>query len=222
MTNTNENIDEVLSDVNDQVAKKRKFKKTLISSIILSVVVVICAVVISLASIKIDLRPNFLSGADAYNVYINGTHKRYLDEDSVSYQEFIDTFNASVETTILPAMFSGRLGGYTIEESKTTFYGNSASKTGMSSALKNELGNSYIEFVFNAEQKVTHKDGSQYYSTEYKDGYYALKFQHCYLKLDKEESNTMTFFLGTYDTSNATITKVVVKADSNVLYQYFA
>lgn len=222
MTNIDNSVDNVLSEVSDQVVKKRKFKRTLIFSILLSVVVVICSVIICLASIKVDLQPNFLKGADAYNVYIGGTHKKYMDEDSLSTQEFLDEYNQAFYTTVLTGMFSGRLDAYVIEETGKSFYSNSTNKTGMSSALKTELGNNYIQFVFNEEQKVTYQNGAQYYSTEYKDGYYALKFQDCYLKLDSEPSNTMTFFIGTYDTSAPTLTRVVVKADSNVLYQYFA
>lgn len=222
MTQTNENVDKVLEQVSDQVVKKRKFKRILISSILLSIVVVISAVIISLASIKFNLQPNFLKGADAYNVYIGNNHKKYIDEDSSIYDEFMDLYNGEFETTILPAMFTGKLGAYSIEESTTIFYSNSTEKTGMSSALKSELGGNYIEFVFNEEQKVTDKDGSQYYSTRYKDGEYALKFKNCYLKLDSEKSDTMTFYLGTYDSSKPTITKVIVQTSSNALYDYFA
>ncbi|MBO5394421.1 MAG: hypothetical protein J6A28_00755 [Clostridia bacterium] len=218
---TNENIDKVLESVSDQVIRKKKFKRTLISSIILSAVVVIAAIFICLSTIKIDLHPQFLRGADAYNVNISGKVS-YIDEQSAKYQEFLDEYNEVFQTTILGGLFSGRSQGYSIEESNTVFYSNSTNKTGMSSSLKSELGNNYIEFIFNDEQAVTNRDGSQYYSTYYKAGTYALRFEKCYLKLDSESSDTMTFYLGTYDTARATITKVIVKADSSIIYNYFA
>ena len=217
---TNENIENVLMQVSDQVLKKKKFKRTLISTIILSLVVVVASVFICLATINVDLHPSFLRGADAFNINVEGK-VNYIDEDSAKYQEFLDEYNQTFNTTVLSAMFSGRLG-YEVQESTTSFYGNSADKTGMSSALKGELGSNYIEFIYNSEQRVTHSNGSQYYSKNYKSGQYALKFQKCYLKLDSKESDTLTFYLGTYDYATPTITKVVVKADSSIIYNYFA
>lgn len=217
---TNENVDDVLQSVSDKIIAKRKLKRTIISSVLLSVVVILASIVLALAGIKVDLQPNFIGKADAYSVYLSGVNKKYFDSDSESYDKFHQELDMAFETNVLNALFSGRLDCYTIEETRTAFYADDA-RTTLSSAMRSELGSNYVRFVYNEEQQVTNKDGSQYYSTEYKANTYALKFKDCYMQLSSDENSQLTFFLGTYDYSKPTITKVVVKTSAAGLYEYF-
>ena len=217
---TNENVDDVLQSVSDKIIAKRKLKRTIISSVLLSVVVILASIVIALAGIKVDMQPNFIGKADAYSVYIGGVNKKYFDTDSKTYDAFHEELDKVFDTNYLTALFSGKLDCYTIEETKVQFYSDET-RTNLSSSLKTELGSNYVRFVYNEEQKVTNKDGSQYYSTEYKANTYALKFKDCYLKLDSTGEEQLTFYLGTYDYSKPMITKVIVKTNSASLYEYF-
>ena len=217
---TNENVDDVLQSVSDKIIAKRKLKRTIISSVLLSVVVVLASIVLAMAGIKVDMQPSFIGKADAYSVYISGANKQYFDTDSKSYDKFHEQLDQACELSYLSALFSGKLGGYTIEETKVQFYADEA-RTTPSSALKTELGSNYVRFIYNDEQIVTNKDGSQYYSTQYKANTYALKFKDCYMQLNSDESGQLTFFLGTYDYSKPMITKVVVNTNSAALYEYF-
>ena len=144
-----EKVDNILDSVSDKILAKRKLKRTIISSVILSVVVIISAVFISLASISCSLHPNFLRNADGYRVFIGGTEKTYIDEDSNGYDDFMKEYSSQFQTSILSAMFTGRLGGYEIKESDTPFYSNNTEKTGMSTTLSNDLGNNYIQLFSN-------------------------------------------------------------------------
>ena len=217
---TNENVDNVLQSVSDKIIAKRKLKRTIISSVLLSVVVILATIVIALAGIKVDMQPNFIGKADAYSVYIGGVNKQYFDTDSKSYDKFHEELDKVFETNYLTALFSGKLDCYTIEETKIQFYSDDA-RTTPSSALRTELGTNYVRFVYNEEQNVTHPNGAQYYSTEYKANTYALKFKDCYMKLDSSLDGQLTFYLGTYDYSKPMITKVIVKTNSAALYEYF-
>ncbi|MBE7073662.1 MAG: hypothetical protein E7379_01020 [Clostridiales bacterium] len=227
MTDTvkhSDNVNHILDSVSDKIIAKRKLKKTIIYSVILSVVVVLSSVIIMLASINANLQPNFLQGADAYRVYISNVEKSYIDEDSKNYEKFLEEYNGQFYTSILAGMFTGRLSAYEIQETNTQFYSNNAEKSGMSSTLKSELGSNYIKLIFNQERNVLNKNGSIYYSKEYTKDQYELKFKDCYLKLDSEDTDTMTFYLGTQDPdwgNKTVITKIVVKASSFGLYEYF-
>lgn len=218
---TNQNVDDVLQSVSDKIIAKRKLKRTIISSVLLSIVVVLASIVLILAGIKVDMQPNFIGKADAYSVYISGVNKQYFDTDSKSYDKFHEELDKNFETNYLTALFSGKLDCYTIEETKTQFYADEA-RTSPSSALRSELGSNYVRFVYNEEQQVTNRDGSQYYSTQYKANTYALKFKDCYMKLDPSIDGQLTFYLGTYDYSKPMITKVIVKTSSAALYEYFS
>ncbi|MBQ8909052.1 MAG: hypothetical protein IJY90_02040 [Clostridia bacterium] len=226
-TQTNNNVNEILDSVSDKIIAKRKLKRTIISSVILSAIVVLSAIIISLASISVNLQPEFLMGADAYKVYHTDISEyEYIDdEDSKKYNEFIEKYNDQFYTTILTGIFTGKLGDCKIEESKTEFYNKSG--TDLNSTLKTQLGQNYIRLMYNKESEdrvLTNGNGSTYKSTEYPKGT-VLKFKDCYLKLSDTPSNTMTFYVGTYPDgwgTPATITTITVKASSYGLYQYFA
>lgn len=225
VTKNKDNVNQILESVNDKLIAKKKLKRTIISSVILSIIVVLSAIVISLASIHVDLYPQFLRNADRYEINMSGyNYTRHIDEDSEIYQDYLNTINSQFSESILSAMFTGKLSGYTIEESNTSFYSDNSAKTGMTTSLSNLVGNNYIHLVFNQEQSVTDGKGNQYYSTNYKKDDFELKFKDCYLKLDSESSTT-TFYVGTYDPDwgkAATITTIIVQASSSDLYDCLA
>ena len=216
----NDNVKQILESVDDKIIAKKKFKRTIISSVILSAVVVLSAIIISLASINTSVYPRYLNKADSYDIHISN-QQVYIDEDSNNYQEFLTEYSEIFTSSILNAMFTGKLGEALPQESKTSFYSNGTEKTGMSSQLKSSLGNEYVKIHFNEEQSLTYKNGAQYYSNRYENREFALKFKDCYVKLDKNNSSTIDFFVGTYDPAwgiNATITQVTINASSSDLY----
>ena len=208
--------------VSDKIIAKKKQKKIIISSVILALVLIVSALVITFANINYDLKPKFLSNADAYDVYLSGNVVSY-DKGDESYDEFMKEYNEIFDISCLSALFSGKIGRYSVDETNFEFYNSYKSGevvgTGISSNLKNSLGSKYIHLIFNTEQKMLTKEGKQYYTSNHSSRH-PLYFQDCYLRLDSTETDSMTFFVGTYYTSKATITKINVKASSFELYEY--
>ncbi|MBP3344820.1 MAG: hypothetical protein J6K97_01285 [Clostridia bacterium] len=220
MVQTKESVDMVLESVSDQIVAKRKKKRRIIYSAILSIVLALSALIITFSCVNYNLKPKFLNNVQGYYVNLAGGQKTYIDEDHKDYEDFIQEYESAFKTTYMTALFSGKINSYDIEETNLKFYSNSTSKTGIHSDWSKELGSNYIELIFNGQKKLLTQSGKQYYSKTYAQGKHPLSFEHCYLKLDATETDTMTFYLGTYYNETPKLTKVVVKASSNGIYEF--
>jgi len=215
-----ENIDNVLSSVNDEYLSKKKRIKKITYSIILSIVFALATIIIVMSSIRVDLKPTFINNPSSYSVYIAGTEKMYIDETSKEYDEFYSLYNNSFNISYLTALFTGKLGSYKIEETLEDFYSNESTKTGMSSALKTSIGNNYIKLSYTEAQQLKYADGKDYYSAY--NSTKALIYEDVYFTLNTENKDSdLTFYFGTKGaTSKHTITKITVRANTFALYLF--
>ena len=171
----------------EKLIKSRKVKKISIISC-LAVVFAIAVVIICLAAIPVDLKPNFLQGTDySVRVFINGDAElgelsadgEYVD----NYNEFQKVFNDAFRQAYFSSMFNGSLFNYEITE-RTPY-----------SEFQNMLNanDDYIQFNFAEDQILKNKDGSIYSSTRY-TAYDSFTFNEAYLLLSNEEGNSQADF----------------------------
>ena len=154
MVQTKESVDMVLESVSDQIVAKRKKKRRIIYSAILSIVLALSALIITFSCVNYNLKPKFLNNVQGYYVNLAGGQKTYIDEDYKDYEDFIQEYESAFKTTYMTALFSGKINSYDIEETNLKFYSNSTSKTGIHSDWSKELGSNYIELIFNGQKKT--------------------------------------------------------------------
>ena len=194
MTQANQHATNILDSVDDKLIAKRKFKRTVISSIILSVIVVLSAVIISLASININIQPSFMKNADGYAVYLNNEYSKHFGETHPErYEAFMEEYNSLFTTNVLAGMFTGKLSKYQISKPGNNFYTSSGE---LVREMKDNLGSNYIQISFNGPQTLKYKNGSNYRIAAYKKA--DIKFEDCYLKLDSNDDSKLTFYVAAY------------------------
>lgn len=218
-TEKQESVDEVIENINEKYKKKRNKRNITIFSIISGFVLALCLTVICLSSLKVDLKPKCIEKPTHISAVIDGSTKYIYPEDE-NYSEFYNKYSNSFKTSYLTAIFTGSLGGYKIEETTDNFYNPSNSGTGMSSALKNQLGSKYIHLYYANPQTLKSSNGNDYYSKR-DTSQYLLTFYDVYIPVnDKNQVNEMTFYIGTYGYSSPRITKITLKGNTSALYNY--
>ena len=225
-TEKQESVDEVIENINEKYKKKRNKRNITIFSIISGLVLAISLVVILLSSLKVDLKPNCIENPTHISAVIDGDTKNIYPDDE-NYSEFYNKYLSSFKTSYLTAIFTGSLGNYDIEETSDNFYSQSSTGTGMSTALKNQLGSNYIHLYYANPQTLKTADGKDCYSKR-DTTKYLLTFYDVYMPVkDKNQIDEITFYIGTYwhvkDTenySNPRLTKITVKGNSTALYNY--
>ena len=171
----------------EKLVKSRKVKKISIIAC-LAVVFSLAVVIICLAAIPVDLKPNFLQGTNySVRVFIDGDAElgelsadgEYVD----NYNEFQKVFNDAFRQTYFSSMFNGSLFNYQISE-RTSY-----------SEFQNMLNanDDYVYFNFTEDQILKNKDGSVYSSTRY-TAYTSFTFNEAYLLLSNEEGTTQADF----------------------------
>lgn len=218
-----ENVDEVLSSVNDEYIAKRKRNRKISFSIISFLVLALAVVIIVMSSVKVNLKPEFIDDAISYRITINNVDKLLLDQSSEEFDDFDKLFDETFSINYLTALFSGKLGGYEIKsEDETTnyFYSDTKNNTGMSSSLKSSLGSNYVRVKFADEKQVKYSNG-KVYKSQYNSNA-DLKFDELYFALsNSEQTETLTFYLGTRGYLSGTrITKITVQANTYSLYEF--
>lgn len=214
-----ENIEKVLESVSDEILAKKKRKRIITYSIISSIVFILATLIVVLSCVKIDLRPSFMGDALSYSITIDGKNYMTLDESSEEYDEFNQTYLKSFKTQYLTALFTGRLGGFTITETPSNFYASTSSKT-PSSTLKSELGKNYVRVLFSEEKQILNSNGKVYYS-EYMSNK-TFTFDEMYFNLSTENSSQdLTLYLGgkREGTESVRIIKINVRANTYNLYK---
>ena len=221
--NQDENVDNVLNSVSDQYLAKRKRNRKITFSIISFIVLALATIIIVMSCVKVNIKPQFIDDATSYRVTINGSDKLLLEEGNEEFAEFDELFDETFSLNYLTALFSGKLGGYKInasDETKDYFYSDTKNNKGMSTSLKNALGDSYVRVKFGEEKEVTYSNGKTYmskYNTNSK-----LVFDELYFNLSEtNEEGSLTFYLGTRGYLSGTrITKITIEANTYALYEF--
>ncbi len=213
-------VDSVMNSVSDEYLKKKKRTRNIVYTTILSVLLAVAMIVIVMSSITVGLKPSFIGNPSSYSIYINGSEKKYIDESSAEYDEFYDIYSKSFNVSYLSALFTGKLGGYQIEETLDAFYSNSTDKTGISNALSTLLGSNYVKLEFAGEKPIKKANGEVYksiYNTNCE-----LVFEDVYFTINSENADKdLTFYFGTTGIGMGyTITKISIRANTSALYEF--
>ncbi len=213
-------VENLLNSVSDEYLAKRKKTRIISYSIILTIVLALAVTIITLSCIKVDLKPSFITDASSYRVTISNTEVMTIDESNDEFKEFNNIYLNSFNSHYLTALFTGRLGGYKIEETYDYFYSDTANSTGMSTALKNALGSDYVRAIFDESKQILNSDGSVYYSKVNTDT--TLSFNEMYFSLsDSKSEHDLVFYFGvTGYYSRARILKITVRANTYDLYKF--
>ncbi len=219
---TNENVDNLLNSVSDEYLAKKKRTRIISYSIISAIVLVLAVIVIVMSCVKVDLKPQFLGRALSYRVTVSNREVLTLDENSDEYQEFNDEFARAFQSQYLTALFTGKLGGYKIEETNNNFYSSSTS-TSPSSSLTSEIGENYVRVMFDDTKQILNSDGSVYYTQINTNK--TFTFNEMYFKLNiKDSGEETTLYLGgiTQTENGKDVVKIVkinVRANTYKLYK---
>ncbi len=221
MENTaQEKADNVLETVSDEYLRKKKRNNRIIFSVISFVVLALAIVIITLSCVRIDLKPYFISEPTSIMVYINNSW-RFTPNDE-NYEEFYDIYDSSFNSSIMTALFTGKLGAYEIEEGPTqAFYSNASERRGMSDTLKSLLGDNYVHLHYGQEQQLYNADRSIYYSNR-NTNEYNLSYVDVYFNISSENvDHELTFYFGAYYGSNTPkIVSITIRANTFALYDY--
>lgn len=214
-------VDKVLNSVSDEYLSKKKRKRQITYSSLLSIIFIIATIIIVMSSVRVDLKPQFIENPTSYSIYINKDPKVRIDETDEDYEEFYEKYQNSFNVSYLTALFTGKLGAYKIEETRDDFYLNESGKTGISTALSNALGENYVWLSYLNEQQMKSADGKVYYSV-FNTNEYELKYEDVYFNIsNKNEDAELTFYFGTTGAGlGYTITKITVRANTYSLYEF--
>ena len=220
------NDNKMLDIVSDEYIAKRKKRRIITYSSISLVAVLLSLAIIILACININIKPNFLNDNQiTYEVYLESRTPTFnLEQTNTKYKEFSKLMDDVFKVPLLTAMFTGRLGGYEInqeitgEDGKTLkFYSSTSTKT-ISSSLRDKLNTSYIRVKFAHPIKLTDKKGKEVKSKYISD--YTLTFDELYFSIyNTNQEHEVSLYLATvYDTP--TITEVKLKFNTYKLYEF--
>ncbi len=220
-----EQDDELFQSVSDEYLNKKKRNRIISLSIISAVIFALAVVIITLACVRLDLKPYFLEEGSKYSVIINDSEVATFisNSENEEYDEFYKHFQSSFYTSYLTAIFTGKLGSYTIERTNDTFYSswNSSTETGtgMSTTLDSALGSNYVHISYGVEQTLFNADGtpckSQFNSSV------DLKYVDVYFPISSENTDgDLTFYFGSYGYSQPRIAKITIRANTYAIYDY--
>lgn len=217
-------VNETLESVSDRILNKKKKKRKITLAIISAVVLIIAIAIITLASIKVDLKPYFIVEPSRYTVVFDGKTVGNYSQDDEGYQKLNKELKNSFVQPVLTAIFNGQLGGYNINEGSLgeKFYNDSQAQTGMSSALSSYVGSSYIQLHYGIEQTMFNDDKSVFYSSIYTNKY-ELKYVDIYIPI-QESSENVTIYFGTYGehVQSAYISSITIKVNTAQIYDYIS
>ena len=181
----NDNVvtdDELYAKIETEKMLKSKKNKNIIMITSLALVLAVVIVVICLATIRVNLKPNFLSGTTySANVVIDGySETGDMSNSSLTdnFNEFNNLLNDAMSQTYFAGLFNGSMFNYSITENKNNTFSNFESKT-----LKDA---SYVFFEFIEPQTLLNHDGSVY-SSRLNSTITSFKFNYVYMILNEEE-----------------------------------
>lgn len=196
--------------------KKVKTRK-IVYGAILALCLALAIVVISLASINVDIRPKFVTGPSQVIVYSDSTQKTFYNGEE-EFQKFEKLYKNMFNVSTLSAIFSGQLGGYSIDETIDSFETTSGV---ISSTVKDALGENYVKLFFDSEMTLKAPNGKDYKSV-YNDK--TLSYQEVYFSINEENAvNSFTFFFKVTGNNlkKTTISKITLRANTSKLFKEF-
>lgn len=172
----------------EKLLKKKKVKKITFISL-MSVLFALVVVIICLASIPVDLKPEFLK-ASQYNANVIIDGKSFSGNISPNndekYKEFNNVLNDAFARTYFAGIFDGSLMQYDFSERRMTF-------EDFNTSLSNEENNDYVYFELLQPQTLKNRDGSNY-SSRVDSTAYPFEFTEVYMMLSSEEGNDEAVF----------------------------
>ena len=219
-TENTENVEKLLDSVSDEYLAKKKRTRIISYSILLFIILALATIIIVMSAIKVDLKPKFIENASSYRVTISNSEVMTLDSDSKQYKEFNKIYLNSFKTQYLTALFTGKLGGYEIDETFDYFYADTTNSTGMSSTLKSSLGANYVRVYFDEPKTILKSNGEIYHSKINSDT--TLSFNEMYFNLssDNKEDDLVFYFGAIGYLSRARIVKITVRANTYNLFKF--
>ncbi len=214
----NDNVDNLLNSLSDEYLAKKKRTRIISFSIISFLVFALAVVIIVLSCVKVDLKPKFLGEALNYRVNISNSVVS-LDESNEDFNKFNKIFDESFKSQYLTAIFTGKLGGYTIEETYKQFY--SSNSTNPNSIWRSELGDNYVRVNFVETKQILNSNGSVYYSNTNSNK--TFTFNQMYFNLSTQDSQQdLVLYIGGIleGTSSTRLIKIKVRANTHNLYKF--
>ncbi len=200
--------------------KIKKKKITLLSILIVSFLLAMTIVI--MACVRVDLRPAFVVKPSYVTIYADGNQKSSFDEtDKDAYQKFEQLYNEMFNVSTLTAIFTGRTGGYKIDETDSKWYTSDNENTFVTT-VSEALGSNYVQLHFDKPMKLYNANGSEYKS-EYRDSY-NLTYQDVYFAINDVNSiNEFVFYFQVKGNSGltperTTITTITLSANT---YNFF-
>ena len=174
--------DELYAKIETEKMLKSKRNKNIIMITSLALVLAVVVVVICLATIRVNLKPNFLSDTNYLaTVYIDGepeTGEMSNSSSSDNFNEFNNLLNESMSQTYFAGLFNGSMFNYSITENRNNTFSNFDSET-----LENA---SYVILEFTEPQTLLNHNGSVY-SSRLNSTITSFKFNYVYMILNEEE-----------------------------------
>lgn len=181
----NDNVvtdDELYAKIETEKMLKSKRNKNIIMITSLALVLAVVIVVICLATIRVNLKPNFLNGTNYIaKVWIDGQEETGEMSNTgltEKFNEFNNLLNDAMSQTYFAGLFNGSMFNYSITENKNNTLGNFKEET-----LKDA---SYVTFDFTESQTLLNHDGSVY-SSRLNSTITSFKFDYVYMILNEEE-----------------------------------
>lgn len=218
--------DELYTKIQTEKLLKKKKAKQITFISVMSVLFALVVVVICLASIPVQLKPEFLTKTQYNaNVYIDGSSYSgsVSPNNDEKYQEFNDALNKVFARTYLAGIFDGSLMDYTFSEKRMTH-------SNFKESLKNEESNDYVYFELLEAQTLKNRNGSNY-SSRVDSTALPFEFTEVYMMLSNTEGNDEAVFYvvvkyvhkDTEDISELTeyVIKLTTRGNTFALYDHY-
>ena len=164
----------------EQIAEKKRKKKIWISSVVISVVALLAVAIITLACVRVNLKPEVITNPS--RIYFNTEKSIQYDADDKLYQDFMSEYQNTFEISTLSALFTGRLSGYRIEENQ------------LKSLPIQVTEGEYVTFLYNEKTTLTRPNGKTYYSIY--NSNYSIDFTEVTFALSSEDKQSdITMYL---------------------------
>ena len=211
---------DIIKEINDGYARKKKIKSIILFSIVSSIVLALSAILIAFSAMKINTKPSTIAEPTTFYTSSN------RPINSSDYDEFYELYLNSFETTYLTGLFTGSLSGYEIKEKTNEYFYNSFNTTtkvgtGMKQTLKDYVGSDYINIHYE-EAQTLYKANGEVYKAKANSEKYTITFKDVYLPLSTENKyDDVTFYIGAYGvTEPPFIITITVKGNTNALYNF--
>ncbi len=220
LTQENENVDKVLNSVSDAYLAKKKRTRIISYSITSAIILILAVTIIVLSCIKIDLYPKFMGRVSSFRVTLSGYTSMTMVENTEEYDDFNKIYLESFQTQYMTAIFTGKVGGYSIQDTQYDFYAKN-SKTAPSSELLKKLGDNYVRVSFAEESKILKSNGKVFKSSFNSDKSFTFDEMYFNLNTKNSQSETTLFLGGKLEGTDAVrIVEINVRANTYDLYKF--